>query len=153
MNLQPCQLPWLLQSAQASGPTVVAIVVGLFARYIAYRQWQTAKHRLRLDMFDRRVAVYNATKDLIGTIQIHGQTLPEDLERFYRGIRGAEFLFDGDTRAFVMRIGDMSFRARMARLQWERRGADAAADRLIDEEENILEFLQTQDQNLERIFA
>jgi hypothetical protein len=149
----PSNLSALELHLQALGPTIVAVVVGLVASYIAWRQWQTAKHRLRLDMFDRRLAVYNAVKNLIGIVQVHGGTLHDDLQRFYRDIRGAEFLFDGDTRDLIMKIGSMVFRARMARQSADRRGPSAAADGLIDEEEAILEFLQTLDQRLEQLFA
>jgi hypothetical protein len=107
-------------------------------------------------LFEKRAAVYEATKDLINTIQAHGQISAEDLVEFYGGIRGAEgaeFLFDGDTRNFIMNIGEMGFRARMARLASERQLHIPTADKLIDEEEDILQFLQEQAPNLEKMFG
>jgi hypothetical protein len=149
------ELPGWLQYIQALGPTIVAIVVGAIAAYIAYRQWLTAHYRLRFDVYEKRFAAYDATRSLISTITFHGQTTPEDLGNFYNGIKGAEFLFDGGTRDFMMKIGDLAFKARMARFALERSPNHPNQDRLIDQEEDFLELLrdQGQDQRLEKKFA
>jgi hypothetical protein len=104
-------------------------------------------------MYDRRVAVYDATRKLISTVTLHGQTTPDDPAHFYEGTRGAEFLFDGDTRKFVMNIGDMAFRARMARRSWERQPGHPRGDQLIEQEEEILRFLTDEDKHLDKFFG
>ena len=114
--MQTSQLPLCVQYVQALAPTFVAIVAAGIAGYIAFRQWRTAHDRLSFDLFEKRYAVYQATQGLISTL--HGLT-PEDMGEFYEGIRGAEFLFDGETRKFLMNIGDMALRARMKRFQLE----------------------------------
>jgi hypothetical protein len=134
-------------------PSLVAVIAAIIAGYIAWRQWKTAHYRLRLDMYDRRFAVYEATKNLISTATLHGQITPDDLGDFYGGIHGAEFLFDGDTRNFVMKIGDMAFRARMARVSLERHPDHPRGDQLIDQEEEILRFLRDEDKQLEKLFC
>jgi hypothetical protein len=58
----------------------------------------------------------------------------EDLNAFYDGICGSEFLFDGNTRAFVMNIGQMIWRAKNARARRERSAHHPLTDKLIDEE-------------------
>jgi hypothetical protein len=59
--------------------------------------------------------------------------------------RGAEFLFDGETRKFVRKIGDMGFKARMARFRREQSEHHPHTDKLIDEEEDIVDFLREQE--------
>ena len=147
------QLPCWVQYVQALGPAIVAIVAACIAGYIALRQWWTARDRLRFDMFERRFAVYEAVKKIINTATQHGGVAQEDLNAFYDGIRGAEFLFDGDTRAFIMNIGQMIWRARNARARRERSAQHPQTDQLIDEEENILSFLSGQDAELENMFS
>jgi len=39
------------------GPALVAIVIGLIASYIAWRQSKTASEKLRLDLFEKRYKV------------------------------------------------------------------------------------------------
>jgi len=142
-----------VQYVQALAPSGIAIVAAFITGYIALRQWITAHHRLRLDLYERRFAVYDATKKLLATIGLHGQVTPDNLGEFYIGVRGAEFLFDGELRNFLMQIGDIGFRARMARSSWERRVSDPSVDKLIDEEEAILSFLHDQDRRLETMFS
>jgi hypothetical protein len=135
------QLPEWERHVQALGPIVVAVIAALIAAYIALRQWWTAHDRLRLDMYERRFAIYDATKTLVNVVTLHGQTTRDDLANFYAGIRGAEFLFDEETRGFLETIGQMGFKARMKRTSLERSPNHPRADNLIDEEETVIRFL------------
>jgi hypothetical protein len=143
------QLPSWVQYIQALGPTGIAIVAALIAGYIAWRQWRTAHDKLSFDLYEKRFAVYEAVKSLINAST--GGVIQKDLDEFYDGIRGAEFLFDGEARDFVMKIGDMAWRAKTTRA-WQRSGNHPQPDKLIDEEENILNFLSVQSEEIENVF-
>ena len=149
--MQTNQLPLCVLYVQALAPTIIAIVAAAIASYIALRQYWTAHDRLSFDLFEQRFAVYEATMRLISTWQ--GGLTPQDMGQFYEGIRGAEFLFDGNTRNFLMSIGDMALRARGKRFELEQQPNHPNLDQLIDEEQKILDFLRQQDQNLERLFG
>ena len=146
-------LPYFLLVIQAIGPTAVAVVVGSIAGYVAYRQWRTANNRLKFDLYEKRYAVYQATKLLIEKIAIHGQTLPGDIGEFHQAIRGSEFLFEGKTRAYLMKLSDLAFKAHLARRRQSRVSDQSKLEKLVDEEEEILNFLQSQDAELEKIFG
>jgi hypothetical protein len=150
--MQPSQLPLCVLYIQALGPTFIAIVAASIAGCIAYRQWRTAHDRLSFDIFQKRFAVYDATKRLINSVTIEGQVVPDNIAEFYNRIHGAEFLFSGETQTFLMSISDIAFKARMRRAQLERHLNHPNLDKLIDEEENFLEFLREQDRNLDRHF-
>jgi hypothetical protein len=144
------QLPPWIQSVQALGPTVVAVIAAGIAGYIAWRQWRTAHYRLTFDLFEKRFAVYEAVKNLINTAGSR-RVIQKDLDAFYEGIRGAEFLFGGETRAFVKKIGDMAWKAQIVRARQQ--SADPRQiDKLTDEEENILNFLSVQSEAIEDVF-
>jgi hypothetical protein len=145
------QLPFWVQYVEVFGPSFIALIAAFFASYIAYRYWRTVHYRLRLDMFEKRYGVYEAIRSLIGTGELHRQITSEDVGKFYHSIRGAEFLFDGATRNFITKIGDMAFRARMARAALSKE--HPRADRLIAEEKNVLAFLRDQDELLEKMFS
>jgi hypothetical protein len=70
-------------------PLIVIAVVG-----VAFAQWWTARNRFRLDLFDRRWAVYIAVRDAIGEMFTHSDISREAQMRFLTGIRGAAWLFD-----------------------------------------------------------
>jgi hypothetical protein len=150
---QVSQLPLWVQYAQALGPGLVAIVAACIAGYIAWKQWKTAHERLRFDMYQKRFGVYAAAQRLINMTMITGQLTAEDLGNFYDGIRGAEFLFDGDTKAFVHKIGTMAVKARNVRARLEQQPDHPNADKLIDEEQDIVLFLVEQWPKLDAIFA
>jgi hypothetical protein len=86
-------------------------------------------------------------------VTFHGQLIARDLNEFYDKIRGAEFLFDGDTRNFVMNIGDMASKARMAQASLDRNQNHPLTTQLIDEQEKLLTFLRDQNKNLENMFG
>ena len=142
------QLPRWMEYVQALAPTVVAIIAALIASYIAWRQWRTAHDRLSFDLYEKRFAVYEAVKNIINTAYLHGGVTQGDLDAFYEGIRGAEFLFDGRTKDFVANIRWMAWKASNARARLKR----SETDKLIDEELDILDFLSGQAEGLEDMF-
>jgi hypothetical protein len=136
------------------GPIFITLVAAMIASYIAWRQWKTANYRVRMDLYERRFAVYDATKALIDKVKIHGQILPEDINEFYQKIRGAEFLFEGETRKVFTTVGELCSAASVARALLQRQPEHPRRDQLIDQEEKVLEFLQgDNDKVLERIFG
>jgi hypothetical protein len=146
------ELPICVQYIQALGPTVVAVVVGAVAGYVAWRQWRTAHDKLAFDLYEKRFKVYEAVESIISAATVHDPVTLEEFIEFHRAIIGAEFLFDGDTRDFIVKIGQMAWRARNAREQRERSGHHPQTDNLINEEEGIVSFLLGQEQALEKMF-
>ncbi len=64
-------------------PTIALIAVG-----IGIAQWWTARNKLKLDLFDRRWAVYMATRDLLTEIFTHGRSNMDAEQKYLQGIRG-----------------------------------------------------------------
>jgi len=145
-------LPEWIQYAQALGPTIVAMVVGCIAAYVAWRQWKTAHYRLRLDLFDRRLRVFVATRNLLNKAIINGQLMHRDLHEFAQASQGAEFLFDGPTKQYFQTINELCHVAAMARLRQQRDVPDDQYKQLIREEEAILEFLEDAASRVEQQF-
>ena len=131
---------------------LTTLVLGCVAAYIAWRQWRTSHYRLVFDLFEKRFAVYEVTKTLINRAAIHGPIVRDDLQEFSNGIRGAEFLFDGEARTFLMTISDKAFTAHMRRAQLDLHPNHPSYGKLVDEEEDILDFLRKQDRPLEDLF-
>jgi hypothetical protein len=153
------ELPYWVQYIQALAPTVVAVIAALFALYIGWRQWRTAHDKLSFDLYEKRLAVYEAIKKLsdIATVHVdpealHGSRVStEDLHAFYNAIRGAEFLFDGDARKFLMTIHDMIWEANNALVRLKRSPRHYPGE-LEPEEEKLVKFLSQQNRALETMF-
>src|ERR1700730_7425228 len=71
--------------------TPVVAVLGVF---VTYRLGSTAQNKLKLDLFDRRLLVYDAARELISSIMTSGKTSPEQEFKYLSGTRGAVWLFD-----------------------------------------------------------
>lgn len=80
-------------------------VVGCIAASIAFQQWRTARTKLQLDLYDRRLAIFEAGVEhigsaigavLIGTgldLASRRELSRTDEVAFYRKISGAQFLY------------------------------------------------------------
>lgn len=68
---------------------VIAIVVA----WIAYQQWRTARTRLNLDLFEKRMDVYDRTFGNAALIIRKGTHLPEAKSEFFQAWRSSQFLF------------------------------------------------------------
>jgi hypothetical protein len=145
------EYPLTVQLLEKFAPAIFAFFAAVIASLIAYRQSMTAREqrqiaqdKLKLDFFEKRFAVYKATKTLLNTSTIQGQILPDDLQEFYKATNGAEFFFDDETRDYYMKIGDICWHASMARASQARHREGARLEKLIDEEDNLLSFLHSQ---------
>jgi hypothetical protein len=83
------QLPIYLQYVQALGPTLVAAAVGV----VAYRQWATAREKLRLDLFEKRFEIYSAYHNFLITIFQTGKVSSANWDELNSKCVGEKFLF------------------------------------------------------------
>jgi len=99
-----------LPQASSIGPALVPVlsaavapITAAIVAWIAFQQWQTARQKLILDLFDRRFAAYSdfsnsVTKYLNDAVEIRrvkGALSPEELDRqhIYDAQRRMHFLF------------------------------------------------------------
>jgi hypothetical protein len=68
--------------------------IALLGGFIAYRQWKTAQNKLKMELFERRLAVYDAVTEYLSLLTGSGRTSLEAEYKFLSGIRGAKWLFD-----------------------------------------------------------
>ena len=88
----------LLTNLLTALPTVV---IGCIALYIAYQQWQTNHRKLELDLYDRRLRLYQATTKYISVVLADFKPKLEDLFEFRRETAEAHFLYGRDITAYL----------------------------------------------------
>lgn len=76
-------------------------VLALVGATIAYRQWRTAQNKLKLDLFDKRMHVYQAVRDVLGYIGSHGQIGNEQQVEYLSGIQTAKWLFGPEVDIYL----------------------------------------------------
>jgi hypothetical protein len=72
---------------------VLTLILAAATACFAWRQHNLDKNHLRAELFDRRVAVYDAMKQFVADIIASGTTTVESLMAMLRETRHAQFLF------------------------------------------------------------
>lgn len=90
-------------------PTVAAL--GL---WIALQQLQTARSKLKLDLFDRRIAVYQSIMEFIGSILTTGKVKEEERFKYLQATRDARWLFGDEIVSYI----DVDIHKRAVELQY-----------------------------------
>src|SRR5882762_5356037 len=88
--------PWTTVLAALLTPTIA-----IFGTIIAYRQWRIAQSKLKLDRFDRRFAVYDAARSVIGSVMGSGKAKDDELRKFLIGTREAKWLLNPDIADYL----------------------------------------------------
>lgn len=78
--------------------------VAVFAVVIGYRQWRTAQNKLKLDLFEKRLKIYEALRNSIGSITSSGNVTTESEREFLQAIQGIQWLFGPEVENYVDEI-------------------------------------------------
>lgn len=68
-------------------------VIAIVTTYIAWQQWKTNQHKLKLEKYNRRLLVYEEVKKILSIIVRDAEVSTEDLLRFRTSVSEADFLF------------------------------------------------------------
>jgi hypothetical protein len=90
------------------------LVLGVSVAIVAWLQWWVGHNKLRLDLFDRRYQVYDATRKFLATIIREGKFSQSELFEFDAGTSNAEFLFQADVVAHLAEIRKRALHLRTA---------------------------------------
>ena len=89
---------WVTALSALLTPTIAIIAV-----YIGWQQWRTNRNKLKLDLFDRRFAVYDAARTLIGRVITQSHAKNEQIFEFLGGTREAAFLLDKQIAEYLFK--------------------------------------------------
>ena len=91
------ELPNWLVALNALAPLfgfLGTVVIGGVAAYIARGQWRTNQDKLKLDLYDRRLAVYEATMKFVLGLSGNAVVDAEGMRQYLVATRQAAFLFN-----------------------------------------------------------
>jgi hypothetical protein len=95
---------WFSQLSVALEPWVI----GGLGIYIAFNQWQTSRrqtetaaHRLKLDLFEKRFAVYDAARRYLSSIMTSGKATDEAFAKYFPAIREAKWMLDDEIHEYL----------------------------------------------------
>ena len=76
-------------------------VVALVGVCIAWQQCCIAKNKLKLELFEKRFAVYDKARNMLGEIMIKGKLTDAGLHEYGSGIREARWLMDEEVAKYL----------------------------------------------------
>ncbi|MCL7419985.1 MAG: hypothetical protein M8364_03680 [Methylobacter sp.] len=76
-------------------------IVAVLGSFIAYRQWRLAQNKLKFDLFDRRLTVYEAARTLLSSIMTSGKAKDEEVFKFMVSTREAKWLFNESVAEYL----------------------------------------------------
>ncbi|PTR14475.1 hypothetical protein C8R31_106148 [Nitrosospira sp. Nsp2] len=83
---------------------VSTLIVGIAATYISWQQWKTNKLKLKLDLYDRRVRIYEVVKNTLQLVLKESNVSPSDLSIFWTSASQADFLFGPEIPEYIDEI-------------------------------------------------
>jgi hypothetical protein len=99
-----CYFEWFKQLSAALEPWVI----GGLGIYIALNQWRTSRrqtdtvaYRLKLDLFDKRFAVYDAARRYLASIMTSGKATDEAFKQYFPAIREAKWVLDDEIHEYL----------------------------------------------------
>lgn len=103
--------------------TVSTFAIGVAASFLAYQQFRISKSKLRFDLYERRLRLFNVVRDFASTVALTGEL---DSGKLYRDTIERYFLFDKDVCDY---IDEMYEKAK----QFERTKLDLSQSNVDDE--------------------
>lgn len=82
----------------------LAPVIALVLARIAYKQQKTNELKIRADLYDRRISVFNAVTDLLGAVGVSATIEFEQLRTFLQKTRESYFLFGSEIPDYLDRL-------------------------------------------------
>jgi hypothetical protein len=94
MTAETLQLPLWVEYTKALGAPIVAFLAACVAGIIANRQWVTARNKLKLDLFDRRMAIYMCAVRVLKQVRNGAKDGFSEIEELQDSATAARWLFD-----------------------------------------------------------
>ena len=86
--------------------TVCSLTIALTVAVVAVQQLLLSRQRFKLDLFEKRYAVYKATQVFLTKISTAAKIEMEDIFEFRGNTQDAVFLFEEDVPAYLKTIDE-----------------------------------------------
>jgi hypothetical protein len=129
------------------------LVLAASVAIVAWLQWWVALNKLRLDLFDRRYKVYDATRKFLSVIFREATFTDSQLFEFYAGVSDAGFLFGDDVVKYLEEIRTRAIRMLTAQHIFEPLPVGEERTRHVNMASDQLKWLTDQLTEMANVFA
>lgn len=85
-------------------------MIGITTAYVAYQQYRVNRTRLKIEQYDRRLAVYKAVDAFYGQVNAQGNATYSDIATLRIATAEAEFLFPGNVTRHLNEVTTKALR-------------------------------------------
>jgi hypothetical protein len=79
----------------------LAALIAAFGAWVAYRQYRNDQLKIRHDLYDRRLAVFNGFAEFLAHISQHADASEEAMRAYLQRVRESYFLFGKDISEYL----------------------------------------------------
>lgn len=134
-------------------PEPLTPTIALTTALILYFQYRLAQQRWRLDLYEKRYPIYLLTMTFLSKISSDAAVTHEEILKFARDSKEKEFLFDSDVEQLLSEIERKASRLRFTQTEYKDLPVGKARDDLVEEEYELLEWLDKQRVVCRKIFG
>ena len=80
------------------------IVIAIIATYIAIQQYRTSRAQYRLNLYDKRFAVFKATQSFLRDIAKNTHVIDDSADKFWSAVDDAQFLFKEPVAGYMTKL-------------------------------------------------
>ena len=85
---------------------LITILTAAFVAYVAYRQYSIGREKFKLDLFEKRFAVFAGARRLLTHVLLNADVSLEQLFEYRASVGEATFLFDDDITDYLRSIDE-----------------------------------------------
>lgn len=83
----------------------ITALIGFATLVVAAMQWVVARNKVRLELFDKRYAIYAAVKKLLQEVVRSGDSTTAQISEYWQQVVDADFLFGPEVGAYLDKVG------------------------------------------------
>lgn len=133
--------------------SIATIFLSVAVVAIAWQQWRVAADKLRLDLFDRRYRVYEATRKFLGLMSREAEFTDAEYSDFRVATWDAEFFFKPDVAEYLRQIGMRALNMRVQPRLYSELPEGDERSRRVQTEQDQRAWLKDQFTELPKVFA
>ena len=119
----------------------VAIIVGILAAYFSLRQYLIAREKLRLDLFDKRLKVFNSLMLKLAAEMGDARLTQDQYSAAQVDVAGAEFLFPPEICSAFADLLELTRRHGAVESTWKAKSAKPYSDE-VEESSRLAETMR-----------
>ncbi len=134
-------------------PTNIMVIVAIIVAWIGFQQFLLARERFKLDLFEKRFAVYKAAQKLLSIILRDAKIELNDIFDYQKDRQDAVFLFDKKIVDYLDALYSEALALSITREEYKDLPVGKERTKLVEKGSNILKELLDELPKLKDVFS